>query len=73
MADGINLVPGFDDKPVRKVGVDAIRDEVKSRGFLDVGEKGALTTTARSIFRRAKTSLLSTEQLMEDDDLIWRP
>jgi hypothetical protein len=73
LADGINLVPGFDNKPVRKVAADAVRDEVKSRGFLDAGEKGALTSTARGIFRRAKSSLLSAELLIEDDGLMWRP
>jgi hypothetical protein len=73
LADGLPTDTGFNGTPVRKVDADSIRDEVKSRGYLDVGEKGVLTSNARSIFRRAKSSLLSTEVLMEDDGLIWRP
>ena len=73
LADGVNLEPGFDGKAVRKVDVDSVRDEVKSRGYLDTGERGQLTSTARSLFRRAKNHLLSQEQVIEGDGLIWRP
>jgi hypothetical protein len=66
LADGIILEPGFDNKPVRKVLADAIRDEVKSRGFLDTTEKGAITASSRTVYRRAKNILLGQNILIED-------
>jgi hypothetical protein len=72
LADGIKKSPGFDGKPVLKVRTEAVRDEMKKRGFLEKNEKGQLTDTGRSHFRRAKTSLLSAGKILEDEDLIWR-
>jgi hypothetical protein len=72
-ADGASQSHGFDGKPVRKVSVDKIRDEVKSRGFLDTNERGHITNTARSNFARAKTGLIAAKKLIESEGLIWRP
>jgi CHC2 zinc finger len=72
LADGITKAPGFDGKLVSKVKVDGIRDELKKRGFLEKNETGGLTDTGRSHFRRAKTLLLSTGKILENEDLIWR-
>jgi hypothetical protein len=69
---GAGKSPGFDGKPVSKVKVDAIRDEMKRRGFLEKNEKGQLTSTGKSNLRRAKTSLLSAGKILESEDLIWR-
>jgi hypothetical protein len=73
LADGSELSGGFDGASVRKVAVEALRAEVKSRGFLDANEKGQLTVTARSHFRRAKTALIDKGILIENEALIWKP
>jgi AAA domain len=73
LAEGVEATSGFDGKPVRKVAADAIRNEVKSRGLLDTNEKGQLTPTSRTLFRRAKTSVLGTGKVVENDGLVWRP
>jgi hypothetical protein len=52
LADGIVVSAGFDGKPVRKVKSDAIRDELKSRGFLLLDDKG--TTSSRKQLHDAK-------------------
>jgi hypothetical protein len=64
---------GLDGAPVRKVLVDKLRDEMKSRGFLEAKETGGLTETARSNFHRAKSDLLASVTLVERDGWIWRP
>ena len=43
LADGVSTSPGFDGAPVRKVSVNALREEVKTRGFLATKESGGLT------------------------------
>jgi hypothetical protein len=72
LADGVEFVAGLNGAKVSKVNVDALRAEVKSRGFLDSNEKGQLTSTSRSNFRRAKAALISAGKLIESDGLIWR-
>ena len=72
LADGVAESTGFDGAPVRKVRADAIRDEMKSRGFLEASEEGPLTSTGRSNFRRAKGQLLSSGKFVEKDSLIWK-
>ena len=72
LADGKTKAPGFDGKLVSKVRVDGIRDELKTRGFLEKNETGGLTDTGRSHFRRAKTLLLSAGKILENEGLIWR-
>jgi hypothetical protein len=73
LADGRDPSPSIDGARVRKVGVDQIRDEVKSRGYLDVDERGHLTSTSRSLFRKAKTGIIASGKLFEAEGLIWRP
>lgn len=73
LADGIPKTPGLDGNPVIKVLVDAIRDEMKSRGFLEKNDKDGLTSAGRSDFQRAKNDLLQAGKLIESDGFIWRP
>jgi hypothetical protein len=73
LADGMAHQSGFDGKLVRKVSVEAIRDEVKSRGFLDTDEKGHVTSTSRSVYRKAKSDHVAAQTLIEAKGLIWRP
>lgn len=73
LADGIVESPGFDGKPVRKVQSDAIRDELKSRGFLLLDEKGHVAPYGRKQLHNIKVELLKSRQLVESDGLIWRP
>jgi hypothetical protein len=73
LADGAEQTHGFDGAKVLNVHVDELRNEVKSRGFLETNEKGGLTTTSRSHFRRAKMNLLDSRKLVESGGLIWRP
>jgi len=65
--------PGSDGKPVLKVRVDAIRDELKARGFLETNEKGGgLSNTGRSDLLKAKRQLLATKKYVEKDGFFWR-
>jgi hypothetical protein len=74
LADGIEKTAGFNDNLVRKVSADAIRDELKSRGFLDSeGAKGGITALSRKYLYRAKAQLLKTGKLVEKDGFLWRP
>ena len=72
LADRVAPSPGLDSKPVRKVSVDNLRDELKSRGFLEAKETGGLTTTSRTRFHKAKTELISVNKFVELDELIWK-
>jgi hypothetical protein len=63
---------GFLAKPVRKVKSDAVRDEVKSRGFLDKTETGGITEMSRKHYHRAKIDLVA-RTLAEAGGFIWRP
>jgi hypothetical protein len=74
LADGVSTSPGFDGAPVRKVELDKLRDELKSRGFLEMKETGGLTDRARQTFQRAKIALLSCpkSRLFEHEGLVWR-
>ena len=73
LADAVPATRGFNGKSVRKVSVNAIKDELKDRGFLDMDEKGEIASTARSRLSRAKTELLGKKALIEAKRLIWRP
>jgi hypothetical protein len=73
LADGVSTSPGFNGADVRKVPIDAVRDELRKRGFLDTDERGRLTGTSRTHLRRAKTELLGKQAIIESDNLIWRP
>jgi hypothetical protein len=72
LADGAAKTPGLDGNLVQKVPADAIRNELKKRGFLEKDENGKITATGRSHFRRAKIALLGKSKILETDDLIWR-
>jgi hypothetical protein len=72
LADAVEKTPGFDGKPVLKVPVDKLRDEVKSRGFLETDDDGRLTSTSRKHFQRAKTDLIASKRFIEADAMFWR-
>lgn len=72
LADGVDASPGLDGALVRKVPVDKLRDEIKSRGFLEMDDDDKLTSTARSNFRRAKTELIAAKRFIEADKQFWR-
>jgi len=72
LAEGAQQSVGFDGKPTHKVSVDKIRDEVKSRGFLDQDDHGHITATSRSHFRHAKTKLITAKKLIESEGMVWR-
>jgi AAA domain len=75
LADGVQPSPGFNGAPVLKIKTDALRDMLKSRGFLatEEGKPGRLTATAKKLFQRVKANLLAHTIFVEQDDLIWRP
>ncbi len=72
LAGGVEASPGFDNAVVRKVPVDMLRDEIKSRGFLDTNDDDKLTSTARSNFRRAKADLIASKRFIEVEKQFWR-
>jgi hypothetical protein len=72
LADSVEKRHGFDGAPVQKVSVEAIRNEVKNRGWLDQKETGGLTGAARMMFLRAKTDLVATGRYIEADGLFWK-
>ena len=72
LANGVEKSAGFDGATVQKVGVDAIRDELKNRGFLDVDDKGRISAGSRQLFRRAKSELLAKSGFVEAANLVWR-
>jgi hypothetical protein len=63
---------GFDGKSVKKIEVAALRNEVKSRGFLETSETNALTPLGRKHFLRAKTDLLESKRYIEANGMFWR-
>ena len=73
LAADVTLISGLDGALVRKVAIDNVREEVKSRGFLDTNEKGQISGVGRTLFRRAKIELLNASTFVEADGLIWRP
>ena len=72
ISDDVTPSQGFDGARVSKVSTDAIRDWLRNRGFLDTTEKGHLTATSRTQFRRAKNLLLDKGGFAEEGGLIWR-
>jgi len=74
LADGIEPSPGYDGERVRKVAIDAIRQEMANRGFLERNDNGQLAATARKNFQRAKEDnlALKPERFVESDGLFWR-
>jgi hypothetical protein len=57
---------------VRKTKVDAIREEVKSRGLLETNETGGLTNKGRVTFHRAKADLIAAKSHIESEGFFWR-
>ena len=72
LSDAETPSQGFDGAPVRKVSTDAVRDWLKNRGFLDTTERGHLTATSKSQFRRAKSQILDKGGFAEEGAQIWR-
>jgi len=72
LAEAIEPSSGFNGATVRKVDIDKVREEVRSRGFFDANEKGHLTATSRSHFRRAKMAAIQAGKFVESDGKIWR-
>jgi hypothetical protein len=64
--------PGFGGQPVKKVKIDSLRNEVRSRGFLDVDDKGAIIGSSRKHFLRAKTDLIEAKRYIEAGGMFWR-
>src|SRR5271165_1792433 len=56
-----------------KIDADRLRGEVKSRGYLDVDEKGHILTSARKMYGRAKAYLLTKGRLIEHNGEVWKP
>jgi hypothetical protein len=57
LSDGVKPTAGTDGSLVRKVKVDALRDALKNRGYLETTDTGGLTSNARKIFYRANETL----------------
>ncbi|HEY1863615.1 MAG TPA: AAA family ATPase [Roseiarcus sp.] len=72
LADAVETSLGFGGESVKKVPVGKLRDEVKSRGFLEADDDGNLTSTARKHFQRAKTGLIASKRFIEADGKFWR-
>jgi hypothetical protein len=47
-------------------------DELRSRGFLESRDDGAITSSGRGKFHRGKTALLTAQTLIENEGMIWR-
>jgi hypothetical protein len=72
LSDGVEPCPGLDGAPARKVAIDKLRDEVRSRGMLETDDAGTLTSKGRAHFHRAKADLMAAKQFIEMDKLFWR-
>ncbi len=72
LAHSVEPTTGFDGNPVRKVQIAEISTQLKSRGFLDTNDKGAVTPAARKMLSTAKSLLLASKRLIEQDGWIWK-
>ena len=72
LADAVDKTPDFTGAPVLKVDRNKLRDEVKSRGFLETEDDGSLTTAARKHFQRAKTDLIASRRFVEAEGKSWK-
>ena len=74
LADNIQPSHGLDGKPVRKVSLDMIREDVSRRGLLDLdNETGHLTNSGKSEWRRARLALTDTAKThILLDGLFWK-
>jgi AAA domain len=64
---------GFNGKPVRKVALDAVRKEMRSRGALGDSTPGLKMTSAEyKAFDSAKEANTESKKLIEADGFVWR-
>jgi hypothetical protein len=64
---------GFNGKPVKKVALDAIRKEMRSRGALGDSTPGVIMTSGEyKAFDRAKEANTDGKKLIEADGMVWR-
>jgi hypothetical protein len=64
---------GFNGKPVKKVALEAIRKEMRSRGALGDSTPGVMMTSGEyKAFDRAKEANTESKRLIEADGLVWR-
>ena len=69
-----STVFGRSSRPVRKVHKNAIRDWMKSRGYLgDSDPQVALEEKDRKRFDRARESIVEKKELIEKDGQLWLP
>jgi hypothetical protein len=72
LASEVEKTAGLDGQPVKKIEIDKLRDEVKSRGFLDTKDTGGVTGAARMLFLRTKTDMIASGRYIENDGLFWK-
>jgi len=70
LADGIERSPGYNGAPVRKVCIDAIRNRMVKRGYLDF-EDGKIPGRERTAFSRARQELIASALFAADDNHMW--
>lgn len=63
---------GLDAKPVVKIKVDRLREDLIDRGMLEKVD-GQMPSTVRSQFRHARASLVHDGKLIEKSEMIWAP
>ena len=56
---------------LRKIEIDKLREEVKSRGFLET-ENGALDVGGAQTLLRAKTDLIELQRYIEARGMFWK-
>jgi hypothetical protein len=71
LADAESSTPGLDGRPVRKVKIEDLRNELLRRGHLKTDDTGALTSMGRQAFFKAKTSMFNSGAFVEQDGLVW--
>lgn len=72
LTDTAEKTSGFDGKPVMKVEISKLRDEVKTRGLLETDDDNNLTSAARKHFQRAKIDLIASKRFIEADGKFWK-
>ena len=73
LAFGAPNSAGFNGKPVKKVALDAIRKEMRSRGALGDSTPGVMMTSGEyKAFDRAKEANTDGKKLIEADGFVWR-